>query len=128
MGGVARPSQILVSQLLEIERVVQARRVVGEFYGEQRVRYHEGLTDCGFELFTGDGGFYHWGRLPGAITAREFNQRLFEHKAAILPGPLTDVLRRGDDGPNGDFIRFSFGPILPETYENNMAIIKTCLP
>ena len=127
MGGVARPSQILVSQLLEIGRVTTAREAVGEFYSEQRARYHDGLSDCGIELMTGDGGFYHWGRLPGGLTAREFNDRLFEHKAAILPGPLTDLLRRGDNGPLGEFIRFSFGPILPETYDSNLAIIKAAL-
>jgi aspartate/methionine/tyrosine aminotransferase len=127
MGGVARPSQILVSQLLEIDRVSKARDAVGEFYLEQRSRYQEGLSDCEIELFTGDGGFYHWGRLPGGLTARELNDRLFAHKAAILPGPLTDLLRRGDDGPLGEFIRFSFGPILPETYDSNMAIIRAAV-
>ena len=79
------------------------------------------------ELFTGDGGFSHWGKLPGRITAEEFNQRLFKHKAAILPGTLCDMHRRGDKGPHGQFMRFSFGPLEAKTFEGNVEIIRKCL-
>ena len=73
-------------------------------------------------------GFYHWGRLPGGISADEFNERLFEHEAGILPGVLCDMLRRkGDDGPLRDFARFSFGPLGPDSYESDMEIIGKCL-
>ncbi len=127
MGGVARPSQIYVTQLLERERVSRARNAVQKFYSEQRERYRKGLTDLGFELFTGNGGFYHWGRLPGGLTAKEFNARLFKHKAAILPGTMCDILRRGEMSPMNEFVRFSFGPLLAETFESNLEIIKQCL-
>ena len=127
MGGVARPSQIYVSNLLERERVTHARQTVSTFYAEQRARYATALADLGIELFTGEGGFYHWGRLPGDLTARELNERLFEHKAAILPGKLCDMYRRGDDGPHGNFIRFSFGPLEPESFDENIRILKSCL-
>ena len=111
MGGVSRASQLLVAKLLELDRVSLARRAVGQFFSGQRQRYGEGLRRLGFELFTGNGGFYHWGRLPGDLTADEFNERLFAHDAGILPGPLCDMARRkGEAGPLHQFIRFSFGP------------------
>ena len=127
MGGVARPSQLYVAKLLEIERAKQARAAVGKFYDEQRARYAKGLSDLGIELFTGEGGFYHWGRLPGDLTARQLNERLYKHKAAILPGTLCDMHRRGDEGPHGNFIRFSFGPLPAETFDENMEILSKCL-
>lgn len=105
MGGVASPSQLYVSKLPDIERVGRARKAVGGFYGEQRNRYRDGLVSLGIELFTGEGGFYHWGRLPGNLTARELNKRLFAHKAAIVPGDLCDMHRRGNDGPHRNFMR-----------------------
>lgn len=65
MGGVARPSQIYVSKLLDLPRVIQSRSAIAKFYGDQRKRYAVLLADLGMELFTGDGGFYHFARLPG---------------------------------------------------------------
>lgn len=127
MGGVSRPSQNYVTNLLDIERVKQARGAVVNFYNDQRARYQDGLAKCGIELSTGDGGFYHWGKLPHGLTAEQFNQRLFKHKAAILPGTLCDMHRRGDDGPHSKFIRFSFGPLEPDTFNENMRIIESCL-
>ena len=128
MGGVSRPSQLYVTELFEPERVAHARKAVSGFFTSQRKRYREGLEAHGFELFTGDGGFYHWGRLPGGLSADEFNQRLFRHEAGILPGVLCDMLRRkGDDGPLNDFARFSFGPLGPDSYESDMEIIGKCV-
>jgi len=127
MGGVARPSQIYVSKLMELGRVDHARRTIGEFYGSQRVRYRKALEEMGFELFTGEGGFYHWGRLPGNLTADEFNQRLFKDKAAILPGTLCDMHRRGSESPMANFVRFSFGPLTADSYENDVEIMKRAL-
>ena len=127
MGGVSRPSQIYVTKLLELGRVEQARNAVVSFYNEQRDRYTTALTDCGIELSTGTGGFYHWGRLPGGLTADQFNERLFKHNSAILPGRLCDMYRRDDNGPHSHYIRFSFGPLLAETFDENMQIIQSCL-
>ena len=127
MGGVSRPSQLYVTRLLELGRVAQARDAVVRFYNEQRDRYRAGLTRLGLELFTGDGGFYHWGRLPGGLTADELNTRLFRHQAAILPGTLCDMQRRGDAGDHRHFVRFSFGPLPADTYEANLDILGDCL-
>jgi aminotransferase len=127
MGGVSRPSQIYVTKLLEIERVRQARNAVAAFFASQRKRYGEGLASLGFELFTGAGGFYHWGRLPGGVTGDAFNERLFKHEAGILPGRLCDMHRRGDAGPLGRMMRFSFGPLKAESYEGDMAILRECM-
>ncbi|MEH6631674.1 MAG: pyridoxal phosphate-dependent aminotransferase [Halopseudomonas aestusnigri] len=127
MGGVARPTQLYVADLMKLERVTQARGAIANFYGEQRQRYQKAFEDLGIKLFTGKGGFYHWGKLPGNLTAAEFNQRLYEHKAAILPGTLCDMHRRGNDGPHAQMMRFSFGPLEAENFEANMAIFKRCL-
>lgn len=128
MGGISRPSQLYVTRLLEPTRVKQARQAVADFFTSQRRKYRRGLESLGFELYTGDGGFYHWGRLPGELSADEFNQRLFEHEAGILPGVLCDMARRrGVDGPMHDFMRFSFGPLSPDSYENDMKILAQCV-
>jgi aspartate/methionine/tyrosine aminotransferase len=127
MGGVARPSQICAASLLSLDRVAKAREAVGRFYGSQRARYGEALAQLGFELFTGDGGFYHWGRLPGRLTADEFNERLFEHDAAILPGTLCDMFRRGPSSPMASFVRFSFGPLEADSFEGDVAILRAAI-
>lgn len=124
MGGVARPSQICATQLLQTDRVAHARKTVGSYYGEQRRRYGDALDKLGFELYTGEGGFYHWGRLPGGLTADEFNERLFKHQAAILPGRLCHM----DRGNCLDqFMRFSFGPLKQESFEEDVAILSACV-
>ena len=127
MGGIARPSQICTAQLMELSRAKQAREAVGKFYDFQRVRYAEALTQLGFELYTGDGGFYHWGHLPGGLTADEFNDRLFKHEAAILPGNLCDMFRRGESSPLANFVRFSFGPLKAESFDEDIAILRSAL-
>ena len=127
MGGVARPSQLYVTNLLQSERVTHARTAVSQFYERQRNRYQAAFEELGIVLFTGDGGFYHWCKLPGSLTARELNERLFKHKAAILPGKLCDMHRRGDDGTHGQLFRFSFGPLPEESFEENIRILKSCL-
>lgn len=127
MGGVARPSQICTSKLLQLDRAAHARHSVSEYYGRQRDRYGAALQELGFELYTGDGGFYHWGKLPGGLTCTEFNERLFKYEAAILPGTLCDMFRRGDDSPLSTYMRFSFGPLKEDSFENDIAIIRACL-
>jgi aspartate/methionine/tyrosine aminotransferase len=127
MGGVSRASQLDAVGLFEAERVRHARGAVRDFYTGQRMRYRTALEDLGVELFTGDGGFYHWGRLPGEMTAAEFNDRLFAHQAAILPGTLCDMLRRGDGSPLRQFFRFSFGPLPEESFDADVQILRDVL-
>lgn len=127
MGGVARPSQICVSGMLALERAKHARETIGRYYGEQRRRYDEALKSLGFELFTGEGGFYHWGRIPGNLTANELNERLFKHEAAILPGTLCDMHRRGASSPLANFMRFSFGPLKQDSFDGDLAILRACI-
>jgi len=127
MGGISRPSQIYVTNLLNIDRVTKAREAVVRFYNDQRKRYQKGLEAAGIELYTGSGGFYHWGRLPKGLTADVFNERLFKHKAAILPGTLCDMKRLGDKGVHSQFIRFSFGPLNPDSYNHDIEVIRSCL-
>jgi len=128
MGGVARPSQIVAASLLNLNRVEQARTAIGHYYGNQRHRYGEALRSLGFILFTGDGGFYHWAKLPQGLTADEFNERLFLYKAAILPGTLCDMFRRGNkESPHRHFIRFSFGPLKESSFEQDVELLRAVL-
>ena len=127
MGGVARPSQILVAKMLEIERVTHARKAVADFYGKQRERYAKALTELGMEVKYADGGFYVWAKLPNGLNCTEYNRRLFKHKAAILPGSSCDMHRKGADGIHDKYIRFSFGPLKADSFENDIEILKACL-
>ena len=128
MGGVSRASQIYVTKLLETQRVTQSRNAISTFYTEQRNRYEVGLKELGFELYTGNGGFYHWGKLPQGLTGNEFNERLFKHDAGILPGHLCDMGRTEVAGSTLDhYARFSFGPLSADSYESDIDILRQCL-
>ena len=132
MGGVSHPSQLYAVELLEANRVDQAREAVARHYGMQRERYGAAFEDMGLTVHTGDGGFYHWLELPEGLNAGEFNRRLFTHGAAILEGKDCDMARphAKDPGyvtPYENFFRFSFGPLLPETFESDIALMKEVL-
>lgn len=127
MGGVSRASQLYVTQLLQRERIALARKAISAFYTGQRQRYAAGLQRLGFELFTGTGGFYHWAALPKGLTGDAFNERLMKHDAAILPGRLCDMARRGDKGPLGTMMRFSFGPLQAASCDEDLAILSRCV-
>lgn len=125
MGGVSRPSQLLVTELLEPLRAEHARKAIGAFYETQRERYGELLAKDGVELVIGDGGFYHWGTLLGGMTADDFNEHLFKENAAILPGRLCDMhRRRGADAPHERYLCFSFGPMGPNDFAEDAAILE----
>ncbi len=127
MGGVSRPSQLYALALLQQERTELIHKALPEFYGGQRQRYGDAFADLGLDLFSGDGGFYHWCRLPEKLTAAELNNRLFEYGAAILEGTDCDMARRGDSSPLRQFFRFSFGPLLPESFESDIEILRKVL-
>ena len=127
MGGVSHPSQSYALALLAEDRVALARKAVPAFYRDQRARYGEAFTKLGLELFTGEGGFYHWCRLPGGLSAEALNQRLFKQGAAILKGTDCDMARRGAESPLRDFFRFSFGPLKPESFDSDISILKQAL-
>ncbi len=128
MGGVSRASQLYVTELLETERVRAARAAVAAYYTSQRKRYGDLLASLGIILHSGDGGFYHWCELPEGMTGDALNEKLFQHDAGILPGRLCDMHRRGDEGPHGRMFRFSFGPLGPEAFEGDAAILREVLP
>ena len=132
MGGVSHPSQLYAVELLGPDRVAQARDAVERHYSMQRRRYGDAFKEMGLTIHTGDGGFYHWLELPSGLKAGEFNRRLFRHGAAILEGIDCDMARpHGKDpeyvSPYDSFFRFSFGPLLPETFESDIAIMKQVL-
>jgi aminotransferase len=127
MGGVSHPSQSYALDLLNPERVAVARRAVPSFYREQRERYGAAFRELGLDLFTGEGGFYHWCKLPEGLTADVLNQRLFKSGAAILKGTDCDMARRGKASPLTRFFRFSFGPLKPESFDEDIAIMKDAL-
>ena len=127
MGGVSHPSQLYALQLFEEGRVELARRAVPAFYAAQRDRYGEAFERLGLELFSGDGGFYHWCRLPDGLSAAEFNDRLFPRGAAVLKGTDCDMARRGAHSPLQDFFRFSFGPLDPLSFDSDIEIMREAL-
>lgn len=132
MGGVSHPSQLYAAELLEPGRVAQARDAVDAHYGMQRERYGKAFADMGLTVHTGDGGFYHWLELPDGLDAGEFNRRLFTHGAAILEAFDCDMARPHAKDPEyvspyDSFFRFSFGPLLPETFDDDIALMKQVL-
>ncbi len=127
MGGVSRPSHLYAMQLLDKHRVDLSHRAIPKFYASRRNRYGIALSDLGLDLFSGHGGFYHWCKLPGDLTAAELNAELFTRGAAILKGTDCDMARGGDDSPLRQFFRFSFGPLLPESFESDIEILRMAL-
>ncbi len=132
MGGVSHPSQMYAVELLQKQRVAQARDAVAKHYGMQRERYGRAFAAMGLKVHTGDGGFYHWLELPPGLDADELNRRLFKHGAAILKGFDCDMARPhakdpGYRSPYASFFRFSFGPLPPESFESDVAMLKQVL-
>ena len=132
MGGVSHPSQLYAVELLKPERVAQARVAVEKHFSMQRERYGAAFRELGLEDYTGDGGFYHWMRLPDGMNATELNERLFRHGAAILRGVDCDMARPHSKDPDyvspyEDCFRFSFGPLRPEEFEGDIAILRQVL-
>ena len=129
MGGVSHPSQHYAVKLLEPSRVEKARKAVEEHYNWQRERYGRAFKEMGLGVFTGDGGFYHWLELPEGMTSAELNKRLFKHGAAILCATDCDMARPHSKDPSYEspysrFFRFSFGPLLPETFDSDIELFR----
>ena len=129
MGGVSHPSQHYAVKLLEPGRVAKARKAVENHYNWQRERYGKAFEEMGLGVFTGDGGFYHWLELPEGMTSSELNKRLFKHGAAILCATDCDMARPHSKEPNYEspysrFFRFSFGPLLPETFDSDIELFR----
>jgi aspartate/methionine/tyrosine aminotransferase len=132
MGGVSHPSQQYAIKLLEPSRVKKARKAVERHYNWQRERYGKAFEDMGLGVFTGKGGFYHWLELPEGMDSAELNRRLFKRGAAILCASDCDMARphSKDPGyitPYARFFRFSFGPLLPKTFESDIQIFSEVL-
>jgi DNA-binding transcriptional MocR family regulator len=132
MGGVSHPSQRYAVKLLEPGRVKQARKAVEQHYNWQRERYGKAFKDMGLGVYTGSGGFYHWLELPEGMTSAELNRRLFKRGAAILCASDCDMARPHSKSPDyvtpyARFLRFSFGPLLPETFESDIQIFSEVL-
>jgi len=132
MGGVSHPSQLYAVKLFEPARVKMARAAVEKHYNWQRERYGEAFKKMGLKVYTGNGGFYHWLELPEGLNCVEFNRRLFKRGAAILEGPGCDMARPHAKDPDYvspyiRFFRFSFGPLLPETFESDIQIMSEVL-
>ena len=83
----------------------------------------------GLGVYTGDGGFYHCLELPEGMTSDELNKRLFRRGAAILCASDCDMARPHSKDPSyktpySRFFRFSFGPLLPETFESDIQLFR----
>ena len=129
MGGVSHPSQLYAVKLFEPERIKKARKAVEKHYDWQRKRYGEAFEKMGLKVYTGNGGFYHWLELPEGLNSKDFNEHLFKRGAAILCASDCDMARPHSKNPNyvtpySRFFRFSFGPLLPETFESDIQIFS----
>ena len=129
MGGVSHPSQHYAIKLLNPSRVKKARKAVEEHYNWQRERYGKAFKEMGISVYTGNGGFYHWLELPEGMTSNELNKRLFKRGAAILCAFDCDMGRPHSKDPSyitpyARFFRFSFGPLLPETFEADINLFS----
>ena len=51
------------------------------------------------------------------------NQKLFQKGAAILKGTDCDMHRLGNASHLRHFFRFSFGPLLPNSYDSDLKIL-----
>jgi aspartate/methionine/tyrosine aminotransferase len=132
MGGVSHPSQLYAVKLFEPARVKKARHAIEHHYKWQRERYGEAFKKMGLTLYTGSGGFYHWMELPEGLNSDDFNKRLFKRGAAILKGVDCDMARPHTKDPNyvspyERMFRFSFGPLAPEDFENDIKIMSEVL-
>ncbi len=132
MGGVSHPSQMYAVELLKPDRVALQRKAVEQHYDWQRKRYKEAFEKMGLKVFTGSGGFYHWIQLPEGMNSDEFNKRLYKRGAAILAGRDCDMGRPHSKDPSYvspymDMFRFSFGPLLPETFESDIELLSEVL-
>ena len=129
MGGVSHPSQHYAVMLLEPSRVKKARAAVEQHYNWQRERYGKAFEEMGLGVYTGNGGFYHWLELPEGMNSEELNKRLFKHGAAILCAKDCDMARPHSKDPSyqtpySRFFRFSFGPLLPDTFESDIKLFR----
>ncbi|MDF1662455.1 MAG: pyridoxal phosphate-dependent aminotransferase [Planctomycetota bacterium] len=129
MGGVSHLSQHYAVKLLEPNRATQQRQAIEDHYDWQRQRYGEAFEAMGLKVFTGKGGFYHWLQLPEGLNCDDFNRRLFKRGAAILAGRDCDMGRphSKDSGylsPYMNMFRFSFGPLLPESFEHDIQLMR----
>jgi aspartate aminotransferase len=132
MGGVSHPSQLYAVKLFEPERVKKARHAIEKHYSWQRERYGEAFKKMGLTLYTGTGGFYHWIKLPDGLNCDELNKRLYKRGAAVLRGIDCDIARPHTKDPHyvspyENFFRFSFGPLLPESFEEDIKIMSEVL-
>lgn len=132
MGGVSHPSQLYAVKLFEPERIERQRQAVEQHYNWQRERYGAAFEEMGLKVFTGNGGFYHWMQLPEGLNCDELNRRLYQRGAAILAGRDCDMGRPHSKDPDYvssymDMFRFSFGPLLPETFDEDIGIMREVL-
>ena len=123
MGGVSQPSQLYALKLFDEKRIDLARDTISRFYDMQREKYQNGFLELGLGLFSGNGGFYHWCKLPGNLTSEKLNEELFKRGAAILKGTDCDMHRLGNASHLRHFFRFSFGPLFPNSYDSDLKIL-----
>lgn len=97
-----------------------------------------------FGRFMGEEGTHPWSQgfplttplekfggleLPEGMTSDELNKRLFKHGAAILCAFDCDMGRPHSKDPRYQspydrFFRFSFGPLLPESFESDIQLFR----
>jgi len=122
VGGIKSTlNQQYAMQLLQGRHL--AREAIPKAYAAQRALYASEFQKLGLKVktggaagFAGAGGFFHWLKLPGDLSASELNSRMQKSGAKVLPGFLCDLSREGDQSDLHSYFRFSFGRLTPEEY------------
>lgn len=120
-GGPSRPMQRAAIEVLKPDRADKELAAVRKHFRAKRDMTLAKLKAMGVKFpAEPEGTFYAWGDvsgLPAPINTGEgFMRRGFQHRALTVPGEFFDVnphKKRGGKSPLSTFVRFSFGPPVP---------------
>jgi len=122
-GGGCRPLQRAAIDLLDLDKTRAETRAIARHFGQKRQRLLDGLRDMGFSIdVPPEGTFYVWASTehmpPSLANGMAFFRAALEKKVITVPGEFFDVdpgNRRGGRWSRfRNYVRFSFGPSLPE--------------
>ncbi|MBX7136464.1 MAG: pyridoxal phosphate-dependent aminotransferase [Oligoflexia bacterium] len=120
-GGPPRPVQRAALEVLQSNRADQETAAVRRNFGEKRDEMLRRLKSIGIEFpCEPEGTFYAFGSVarlkPPFNSGQSFFREALKHRVMTVPGEFFDVnphKTRKDPSPLRNFVRFSFGPPMP---------------